>query len=58
LEENDILMEDMKKENPRDRIDADASVNTRIEFEKLEEIKSERRELIRMLGSKARVFGV
>jgi hypothetical protein len=30
LEENDILMEDMKKENFEDRIDADPSVNKKL----------------------------
>jgi hypothetical protein len=48
----------MKKENPEDRIDADSSVNKKIEFGKLEEMKSEKRELTRMLESEASVFGV
>lgn len=45
MEENDILMEGIKKENPKDRIDVDPSMNTRIEFGRLEEIKSEKKEL-------------
>jgi hypothetical protein len=38
-------MENMKKENLENRTDADPSVNTRIEFGKFEEIKSEKKEL-------------
>jgi hypothetical protein len=48
----------MKKKNPEDRIDADPSMNTRIEFGKLKEMKSKKSELARILGSEARVFGV
>jgi hypothetical protein len=48
----------MKKENPEYRRNADLSTNTKIEFGKLKQMKSKKRELTKTFGSEARFFGV